>query len=74
MNITKANLITTEIATIIIIFMIAMNEFVKPWMEKKCRFPIPAELMAVVGGTVVSYILEFGPKNSVKLVGSIPVG
>lgn len=61
-------------SSIVIIFMIIMNEFVKPLLSKKCRLPIPSELIAVIGGTVASYFLELGPKNDMKLVGYIPVG
>lgn len=74
MNIHHSNPVTTEVAVIVIIFMVAMNEFVKPWMEKKCRFPLPSELIAVVGGTVASYLFGLGTNYSVKLVGTIPVG
>lgn len=37
-------------------------------------FPIPAELIAVVGGTLISSILDLGSVHSVKLVGDIPMG
>lgn len=43
-------------------------------MAQKCRFPIPAELMAVVGATLVSYLMKLGPTYNVRLVGSIPLG
>lgn len=35
---------------------------------------MPAELIAVVGGTLVSFILKFGPTYNVHLVGAIPLG
>lgn len=35
---------------------------------------MPAELVAVVGGTLVSYLLQLGPVYSVHLVGDIPLG
>lgn len=43
-------------------------------MANKCRFPIPAELMAVVGATLVSFLMQLGPLYDVRLVGSIPLG
>ncbi|CAO1408164.1 unnamed protein product [Diamesa hyperborea] len=55
-------------------FMILMNEILKPWASKKCRFPIPAELMAVVGFTAISYALNLGTDYNVVLVGVIPTG
>lgn len=35
---------------------------------------MPAELIAVVGGTLISFLLQLGPKYSVRLVGDIPLG
>lgn len=37
-------------------------------------FPIPAELIAVFGGTLISSILDLGDVHNVKLVGDIPMG
>lgn len=54
--------------------MVIVNEFLKPWMSKKCRFPIPVELIAVVGGTALSYLVGLGPNYNVILVGHIPTG
>lgn len=39
-----------------------------------CMFPLPAELMAVVGGTLISSVLDLGEIHNVKLVGDIPMG
>ena len=55
-------------------FMLIMNEIVKPKVSKKCRFPIPAELMTVIGFTIISYFMELGPKYGVAVVGNIPRG
>lgn len=68
------NLTTLYISIVCITFMFCMNEILKPWASKKCLVPIPSELFAVLGGTVLSYILHFGPNYGVKLVGTIPVG
>lgn len=54
--------------------MIIMNELIKPKASKLCRFPIPAELIAVLGGTLASYLLDFDTNYNVKLVGHIPLG
>lgn len=51
-----------------------MNEVMKPRFSKLCRFPIPAELIAVVGGTTFSHIFRFGELYKVHLVGNIPMG
>lgn len=58
----------------IIVFMTICNELLKPWLRKRCRFPLPAELIAVVGGTVISMLVDVQTKYGVKPVGDIPVG
>lgn len=35
---------------------------------------MPAELLAVVGGTLASFLLDLGPAYAVHLVGNIPLG
>uniref|UniRef100_A0AAG5DPX5 STAS domain-containing protein n=1 Tax=Anopheles atroparvus TaxID=41427 RepID=A0AAG5DPX5_ANOAO len=70
----SANLTAVYTSLVIILFMIFMNEYLKPWLSTKCRFPVPAELMAVVGGTIASYLIGLGPNFGVGLVGSIPTG
>lgn len=35
---------------------------------------MPAELIAVVGGTLISYFIQLGPVHHVRLVGKIPLG
>lgn len=54
--------------------MIVSNEFIKPWIDKRCRIPIPFELIAVVFGTILSFVLDLGPTYNVVLVGEIPIG
>jgi solute carrier family 26, other len=70
----ESNLTAVYVSLFVISFMVLLNEFVKPWMAKKCRFPLPSEMMAVVGGTAISYFLKLGPSYNVKLVGTIPTG
>lgn len=73
-EIPNSNLTAVYTSVIVILFMIFMNEYLKPWSSTKCKFPIPAELMVVVGGTLASYLIGLGPNFGVKLVGEIPVG
>ncbi|XP_055856122.1 solute carrier family 26 member 6-like [Episyrphus balteatus] len=69
-----ANLSSMTICGGIIVFMLIMNEFVKPWVSKRSRFPIPAELIAVVGGTLLSRYIDLNGNYGVNLVGDIPTG
>ena len=74
MNISKTNLNALYVAIACIIFMVIMNEFLKPWALKRCKFPIPSELIAVVGFTMFSYFMKLGTNYGVKEVGNIPTG
>lgn len=57
------------ISLAIIIFMVLMNEIVKPRAAKFFKFPLPAELIAVVGGTTASFLLKLNENYKVHLVG-----
>lgn len=50
------------------------NEHIKPALAKKCFIPIPIELMAIVGGTLVSMALQLVPNYGVQAIGHIPTG
>lgn len=70
----SSNSYTIYVAICCIIFMAVMNELVKPYAAKRCKFPLPSELMAVVGFTLISYLLNLGGEFGVKEVGQIPTG
>lgn len=69
-----ANKAAVIVSVVVIVVMIIMTEIIKPWVAKRSKFPVPAELIAVVGGTIASYLLDFGPEYNITLVGSIPTG
>lgn len=46
LNISNANLYAVYVSVGCLAFMIVMNEFIKPWASKRCKFPIPSELIA----------------------------
>ncbi|XP_061401895.1 prestin [Musca vetustissima] len=58
----------------IMVFMTICNEIIKPCLRKRCRFPLPAELIAVIGGTVISMLVDVQTKYNIKPVGEIPAG
>lgn len=75
LNLSNANINAIYISVVCIAFLVAMNEVVKPWASKYCKFPIPTELLVVVGFTALSYIFNLGgPKFNVREVGPIPTG
>lgn len=74
LNLSAANLNAVYVSIAGLVFMVAMNEFLKPWASKRCKFPIPSELIAVVGFTLFSYFMNLGGDYGVKEVGVIPTG
>lgn len=70
----KANPAVVIFSLCVIVFMAICNELIKPWLSKKCRFPIPAELLAVVTGTLLCRYLDLKTRYNIATVGSIPPG
>lgn len=70
----KANVSTIIFSCGVILFMVLMNELIKPWLSKKCRFPLPAELLCIVGGNLISKYIESDNAYQIKLIGNIPTG
>ncbi|KAK2579316.1 hypothetical protein KPH14_008268 [Odynerus spinipes] len=73
-EISNINIASAIISTIAIIIMVFNNEFVKPWVSKKCGIPIPIELIAVVTGTLVSTYGNLTEVYNIQSVGHIPTG
>lgn len=70
----EANVAVVIFSACVIVFMCICNELIKPWLSKKCRFPLPAELLAVVTGTLISRYLKLEEKYNIQTVGHIPPG
>lgn len=56
------------------IFLIIMNEILRPIVAKKTKLPIPAELIAVIVYTAASYLMDFNGYYKIDIVGKIPTG
>lgn len=69
-NLLDSNPYTVGISVSVIVFMVIMNEVVKPKAAKLFKFPVPAELIAVVAGTAASFLFKFDEAYKVKLVGN----
>lgn len=75
MNLPQANLYTIYVSIACVSFMILMNEIIRPVVGKKCKLPLPSELMAVIGFTIISFLLKLGgDEYKVIEVGKIPTG
>ncbi|KAH8233832.1 hypothetical protein KR038_010017, partial [Drosophila bunnanda] len=68
------NLVNFGFCVGVIVFMTICNECLKPCLSKRCRFPFPAELIMVIGGTLISKWFHLHDEFDVNLVGNIPSG
>ena len=50
------------------------NEWLKPKLAKISSFPVPIELIAVVGGTIIARLLAMETRWNIKSVGHISTG
>ncbi|XP_020283272.1 solute carrier family 26 member 6 isoform X2 [Pseudomyrmex gracilis] len=73
-EIENTNISAAIVSTISIIILIINNEFLKPRLNKKCSIPVPIELIAVVGGTLVSRYCDLPQTYNIEIVGHIPTG
>lgn len=70
----QTNLVALAVSVAFIAALSLYNELLKPRWAKRFAFPLPVELAAVVVGTLLSYLLELGPKHGVTTLGVIPTG
>jgi solute carrier family 26, other len=70
----RTNWVALVVSVVVIVFMYLANDYAKPYLFKKYKFPLPTELMVVIGGTLASKYMELGPKNGLSLIGTIPTG
>ena len=54
--------------------LVVHNDWIKPWYNKKMKFSLPIELLAIVIGTVSSYYGNFNEKYDVNILGPVPAG
>ncbi|XP_029405187.2 solute carrier family 26 member 10 isoform X2 [Bactrocera dorsalis] len=73
-SIPKTNIVSLVICLCIMVFMTICNEWLKPCLKKRCRLPFPGELISVIGGTLISRLLNLHGNYGVTLVGDIPKG
>ncbi|EZA51917.1 Prestin [Ooceraea biroi] len=70
----NTNVPAAIVSIITIIILVINNEFLKPRINKKCSIPVPIELIAVVGGTLVSRYCDLPKTYNIETVGHIPTG
>jgi solute carrier family 26, other len=62
------------LSLITIVILVINNEILKPKVAKKMSLPIPIELIAVIGGTLISKYMQMHENWDIILVGEIPTG
>ncbi|XP_063978806.1 prestin-like isoform X2 [Diachasmimorpha longicaudata] len=72
--ISSPNYAAIIVSAVAIVIMWSNNEYLKPWVKKKCNMPLPIELIAVVMGSVISKYCDLAGRYGIKTVGEIPTG
>ncbi len=70
----SANYVEVLISAIAITVMAVHNDYFKPWLRKRVNFSIPAELLILVLGTVISYYSKLKERCNVQVLDHIPTG
>ncbi|GFS32005.1 sulfate transporter [Nephila pilipes] len=73
-NIETVNYIVLLISTISLLFLILIKEIINGLLLKKTKIPIPAELILVVTGTLVSKYMYLNERYQIEVVGLTPTG
>ncbi|KAM3727529.1 Sulfate permease family protein [Dirofilaria immitis] len=68
----EANLYVVIISMISIIILMLGKYILNPRIQRSIRIPMPFELLVMVVGTLVTYMLELNVKQKVAIVGLIP--
>lgn len=73
-GISDVNQVAIILSVISIVILVFNNEFLKPRVAKLTKVPIPIELIAVVGGVLLSTGMNMERAWEIVPVGHIPVG
>ncbi|CAF1045955.1 unnamed protein product [Brachionus calyciflorus] len=73
-HINHTNIATLIISLISMIFIYCVKHFVNEKYKDKMIIPIPVDLIVIITGTVLSYLLKFDKRWNVVIVGDIPLG
>ncbi|BFZ10563.1 hypothetical protein BsWGS_13602 [Bradybaena similaris] len=76
LNLPKTNAVTFIASIVCMMLLVVVKEYINgnPKIKPKLIMPVPAELIVVVLGTVISYFVKLEEAYKVKIVGDIPVG
>jgi MFS superfamily sulfate permease-like transporter len=65
-----SNVTAVLVSAIAMAVLAINNDHVKPRLAKKCRIPVPIELIVVVVGTVVSYFMNLHDTHGLSTIGT----
>ncbi|VBB28238.1 unnamed protein product [Acanthocheilonema viteae] len=68
----KANLYVVSISVMSIVILMLGKYIINPPIQQRIRIPVPFELIVMITGTLVTYMLELNVKQKVAIVGLIP--
>ena len=68
-NMLDSNVAAVLVSTIAMAILAINNDHVKPRLAKKCKLPVPIELIVVVLGTVVSYFMDLHDTHGLTTIG-----
>ncbi|CAL8088315.1 unnamed protein product [Calicophoron daubneyi] len=75
-HITSVNPVTVALSLSSILFLLVTKLWMEPFVQRTghCSYPIPAELILVFAGTILSAIIELDDRYNVTVVGHIVEG
>ncbi|KAF5276712.1 hypothetical protein FQR65_LT16239 [Abscondita terminalis] len=73
-SISQANIPTVVTSAVFIAVIAINNEILKPVMAKKTKIPFPIELVAIIAGTTLSYVIDLNKNYGVNVIGFVPTG
>ncbi|VDK73467.1 unnamed protein product [Litomosoides sigmodontis] len=68
----KANVHVASISALSIAILMLGKYILNPPIQRRFRIPLPMELIVMIIGTLISYMLELNVKQKVAIVGLIP--
>lgn len=70
----KYNGLAVLLSTLTIVLIVVNNEILKPILAKRCRVPVPIELIIVLGGTLLAKFSSITTDYGIRSIGTIPTG
>ncbi|XP_065082354.1 prestin-like [Ochlerotatus camptorhynchus] len=73
-DISSVNWATIVVSAITVVVVVINNEYLQSIVAKRSSIPVPIELIAVIGGTLISNHMDLRVQYSIKTIGNITAG